>query len=147
MRSTMLFVALLIGGNEPDILAFHRYPAVETHVIKRSALRLADPLSRRYRSALHMAALGKPNFAGHYSLSQIGCGAGCIRLAVVDHVSGRVTWFPSTVSGWPLAITEPLAFRRDSRLIIVQGMLDEQEPATTRRYVFDGSRFALLAKK
>lgn len=147
MRLVILYAALLVGAKEPEKLPFDSYPVAQTRFVKAATPRLADPLSRRYRSALRVAALGKPNFAGHYIVSQIGCGAGCIRLAVIDRVSGRITWFPSTISGWPLEVTEPLAFRRDSRLMVVQGMLNEQEPTTMRQYVFDGSRFSLLAGK
>ena len=74
-------------------------------------------------------------------LAQIGCGASCIEVAAIDKVSGRVVWFPATICCWPLAVREPLTYRRDSRLLLVAGELDETGTAASRAFVFDGVRF------
>ena len=139
----ILAVAALVGadiGHAP----FGRYPAPIVRTARAAPPRLTDPLSRRYRSALRTAAARPADFAGHWVLAAIGCGAGCIRPAAIDRTTGRVAWFPASVSGWPLAVQEPLTYRRDSRLLVVQGMLDEREPSATRAYLFDGRRFTLL---
>lgn len=144
MRLGLSVAVLITSAAAPERSAFDRYPAAVVSSARQSALRIADPLSRRYRSALQEAAAGPANFAGHYVLAQIGCGSGCIRLAAIDRLTGRVLWFPVTVSGWPMTVTEPLTFARNSRLLVVQGMLNEREPSATRQYVFDGRRFQQL---
>lgn len=140
--------ALLQTGLQAGSRTFDRYPAPVTRPVNRMARhatpRLTDPLSRRYRSTLREAAARRPDFAGHWVLAQAGCGAGCLRPAAVDRITGRVVWFPATISGWPLAVQEPLDYRRTSRLLVVQGMLNEAKPSATRRYLFDGRRFVRL---
>ncbi len=80
------------------------------------------------------------NFAGHYVLTSIGCGAGCVQVAAIDAGTGAVAWLPKTVCCWPLALTDPLEYRRDSRLLIVYGALNEKGSGA-HAFVFDGRRF------
>lgn len=139
----LLAIAALAGADVRHA-SFARYPATVVRIARAAPPRLNDALDRRYRSALREAAARPVDFAGHWVLASIGCGAGCVRPVAIDRSSGRVAWFPATVSGWPLAVREPLTFRRDSRLLVVQGMLDEREPSATRAYLFDGRRFVPL---
>lgn len=141
MRSGLL-AAVLVSAVEQGAPLFDRFPASPaTRAENGGPARHSNPLSRRYRSALREAARGDADFAGHYVLAQIGCGAACIRLAAIDRSSGRVTWFPATISGWPLDVIEPLSYHLNSRLLIIQGVLDEKGTAARRQFVFDGSRF------
>ena len=55
---------------------------------------------------------GKPNFAGHYQVVSWGCGTGCQVFAVVDTVTGKITFAPrSTQQG--------ASFHLDSALFIL----------------------------
>ena len=119
---------------------FSKYPAAVTHIARRPPLQFRSALSRRYRTDLQEAAAGPVNFAGHYVLTSIGCGAGCVQVAAIDAGAGTVTWLPPTVCCWPLAMTEPLEYRRDSRLLIVHGALNEKGSGV-HAFVFDGRRF------
>lgn len=103
-------------------------------------LKLSDPKARRYASALQEGATQPVNFAGHYILTSWGCGAGCLMAAAIDARSGQVAMLPFTVSDWPLSVSEPLSFRKDSCLLGVQGRRNEQAPGTYY-YRFDGKRF------
>ena len=140
IRALISAGALLAGGT-PGTPAFNQYPAKVSRSGTAATPRMTDPRSRLFRTALREAATSLPDFAGHYVLAQIGCGAGCIRLAAIDRLSGRVVWFPSTVSNWPIEVTEPLSYRRDSRLLGIQGQLDEKGSGEPHFYVFDGMRF------
>ena len=132
-------VALPItGAASPQV--FGSYPAHVARVARRAPLQFRSALSRRYRTDLQEAATGPVNFAGHYVLTSIGCGAGCVQVAAIDVGAGSVTWLPQTVCCWPLAMTEPLEYRRDSRLLIVYGALNEKG-AGMHIFVFDGQRF------
>ena len=67
--------------------------------------------------------------AGHFILAEVGCGAGCIRLASVDVLDGGVRWLPKTISNWPGTMLQPVVYRNDSRLVVVFGQLDERGPS------------------
>ncbi len=104
-----------------------------------------DATARHYRSILREAAKEPINFAGHYVLATWGCGAGCVMAAAIDTNSGRVTSLPFTVSDWPLDITDPLAYRADSCLLIAHGSRNENAEHGTYYYAFDGKTFTLRA--
>ncbi len=60
--------------------------------------------------------LHRVEFAGHYIVLTIGCGAACFGGAVVDAITGNVTWFPFL----EMSVTdyfEPVSYCRNSRLI------------------------------
>ncbi|KQO24569.1 hypothetical protein ASF16_23060 [Acidovorax sp. Leaf78] len=61
----------------------------------------------------------------------------------IDTVTGRVVMLPFTVSNWPLQVVEPLAFQKDSALLVIQGSRNEQGSGI-HYYQFDGSQFKLL---
>ena len=132
-------VALPVIGAAPP-QAFSRYPAAVTAIAQRPPLQFRSALSRRYRTDLQAAAREPINFAGHYVLTSIGCGAGCVQVAAIDAGAGSVTWLPPTVCCWPLAMTEPLEYRRDSRLLIVHGALNEKD-AGVHAFLFSNGHF------
>lgn len=106
-----------------------------------------DARSRAYRSAIAEATSGYPvNFAGHYVLAEWGCGAGCVMAAAVDTKTGHVTSLPFTVSDWPLDVTEPLTYRADSCMLVVQGSRNESKEHGSYYYTFDGTAFRQRAK-
>ena len=65
--------------------------------------------------------------------------------AAVDMKTGRVTSLPFTVSDWPLDVTEPLTYRPNSCLLVVQGSRNESKEHGTYYYDFDGKAFHLRA--
>ena len=139
--AAMLAAVALSITRAPSPQAFNSYPAAVTTVARRAPLQFRSALSRRYRTDLQAAATGPVNFAGHYVLTSIGCGAGGVKVAAIDAGAGSVTWLPSTICCWPLAMTEPLEYRRDSRLLIVHGALNEKGSGV-HAFVFDGQRFS-----
>lgn len=119
----MLFLAALLAASGPP------------------PLRLTKPRSRAYRTALRRAAAAPADFAGHWVLATIGCGAECLQIAAIDRRTGRVVWFPPTLCCWPDSVMEPLIYRRGSRVLVTRGLLDERGTRATRRWRFDGRRF------
>ncbi|MDL2358168.1 MAG: hypothetical protein QFF03_23200 [Pseudomonadota bacterium] len=119
---------------------FADYPA--SSFSGRSAnVRLVDPKSRQFATMLRDASRRKPDFAGRYVLASWGCGASCTMTAAIDAKTGAVSWLPFTLCCWRADIVEPLEFRLDSRLLIVQGSRNEQGSGT-HYYTFDGRRFS-----
>ncbi|BCQ28274.1 hypothetical protein NK8_64630 (plasmid) [Caballeronia sp. NK8] len=122
---------------------FTDYPATVKEARKPVKLRLTTSESRRYIAQLTEAARAPVNFAGHFIMSEWGCGAGCVMAAAIDSKTGKVVMLPFTVSDWPLDVTEPLAYRKDSSLLIVRGIRNEQGHGTYY-YRFDGAAFTQI---
>lgn len=122
---------------------FASYPAKVEQIRKIPQLRLTTSQVRRYRTELREASNHPPDFAGHYILANWGCGASCVLAAAIDAKTGAVTLFPFTVSNWPLDVTEPLTYKQDSRLLLVQGSRNEKGSGTAA-YEFTGHSFRPL---
>jgi hypothetical protein len=107
--------------------------------------RLVTRQDREFRTALEDAAKHRPNFAGHFILTNIGCGASCVMTAVLDAKTGKVAWLPFTLCCWEDAVKEPVEFRIDSDLIVLQGRKDEGEAGTWMLRFIDGRFVAARA--
>jgi hypothetical protein len=94
------------------------------------------------RTRLREAATRKPNFAGHYVLTTWGCGAECVMGAAIDANTGHVHWLPFTICCWKADVTQPIAARLDSRLIVFTGARNEKEgDEGTHYYEFRNGEF------
>jgi hypothetical protein len=108
------------------------YPAGELFRGRAAKVDLKPPDNREYRTRLKEAAGLPANFAGHYVLTTWGCGTGCKRGAAVDLKSGKVIFLPGTVCCRAIDVDEkfePVEFQVQSRLIALNGQLNEQGPA------------------
>jgi hypothetical protein len=129
---------------------FEDFPVAEQFRGKPAAVRLATREARKYRTMIREGAREGPNFAGHYTLIEWGCGAGCVRFAVVDAKTGAVFMPPfyvgsrALVEGETGEPEEPLQFRVDSRLLIVSGSQNEKGEGVYY-YKWDKNRLALFA--
>jgi hypothetical protein len=68
------------------------YPVTKIFRGTHAAPVLSSRNARMFRTQLRNSVKYGPNFAGHYTVAQWGCGAGCIYVAVMDAISGEV-WF------------------------------------------------------
>lgn len=72
-----------------------------------------------------------PNFAGHFTIVHIGCGAGTVCPAIIDVKTGIVYFPPELLSAEALLMdtgdtdVDTLNYRRNSRLLIVAGTPNE----------------------
>jgi hypothetical protein len=144
--------ALALALTVPSVLAyasgtppaFSAFPA-SAHAQRHSArLLLESAQDKEFQTALREAFRQPVNFAGHYVLTTIGCGASCVLVAALDATTGRVTWLPFTVCCWAAPIDEPVEFRRDSELLVIHGQRDEQGSAGPHYYRLTGGRFIAL---
>jgi hypothetical protein len=122
----------LIRGDPRQInMVFRRYAskfkpeqfAAEPYTGQLADPRISsDPNARGFRTVIRRdCATQGVNFAGHYTISEWGCGAMCAMLAVVDRIDGRVyfTDIPfDTLDGHYGA-----EYSLDSRLIVVNSEL------------------------
>lgn len=113
---------------------FHAYPAKTAGGPWRAPdVRFGRP--HMYRTLLRRAGKGPPDLAGHYKIVRIGCGAGCVTPTFVDLATGRVTFerelgsveFDDQIDDVPGIDDFRLVHRRDSRLLIVVGLRNENE--------------------
>jgi hypothetical protein len=114
---------------------FESYPA---RVYKGRVLpvRINNPRARTFKTRLREGAKDGINFAGHYTVVEWGCGAGCLDAAVVDAKTGGV-YFPGETSDfavwfWGDKDYDALQFKPNSRLIVLSGSpvseLNKAEP-------------------
>jgi hypothetical protein len=109
-------------------------------------LRLLTAQDKEYRTELATAFREPVNFAGHHVLATIGCGASCILTAVIDTKTGTVAWLPFSTCCWPLAVSQPLDFRKDSKLLVLHGQRNEAGDAGPHYYQFVDGRFTELRR-
>src|SRR4051812_50005206 len=124
----VVVVALLGGltfpqaGNRPVSdreKLFKRYPA-GTFSGRPASARIVTRAARSFRTRLREGAKAGPNFAGHYTIVQWGCGSGCADFAIVDANTGVVNWAaPFQNVGFDVPESKGLIYQVDSRLLIV----------------------------
>jgi hypothetical protein len=132
------------------IPTFDQYKVTEKFTGKPVAPVLRTRNQQQFRTVIRDAAQGGPNFAGHFTVAEWGCGAGCISMALVDSATGRVLDGPFGILGYDLARVyeggeEQLEFRPDSRLLVARGCPGEKD-CGTYYYEWAEGRFKLVRK-
>jgi len=128
---------------------FEDYPAVSDFKGKPAAPVLATKTDRMFRTQIREAAKKGPNFAGHYTVAEWGCGSGCVALAVVDAITGRIIAAPSGTLALPLPEGangreyQGPVYKVNSRLFIADGCPGEVK-CGTYYYEWKANRFKLL---
>jgi len=107
---------------------FRDYPVTQVFRGPNANVALDTAEKTNYRTRLREASRQKANFAGHYVLTTWGCGTTCTYGAVVDLATGQVVFLPATTCCWGELDPryQPVAFRLQSRLLVLSGMLDEK---------------------
>lgn len=136
-----------VAGPATKSLWFEDYPEPVYRASVQSPDLSSHPDARTYRTRLRNAAKGGVNFAGDHILAMWGCGTNCLMGAVINARSGYVQFLPGTVCCW-LDTNEninPIEFRTDSNLLVLTGLINEQEPMAKYYYDFSGRDFKLIA--
>jgi hypothetical protein len=129
--------------NSPD--QFLRYPAKHFFKGHPAAPILTTPDAHLFRTRIREGVAKGVVFGGHYELAVWGCGSGCLSFAVIDAFTGKVTFFPASVSQNREA-GERLTYRRDSMALHIIGSLNDVDSAD-RWYEWNGNEFVLISKK
>jgi hypothetical protein len=106
---------------------------------------LSSPDAHEFRTKIREGVAKGVVFAGHYEVAVWGCGSGCLSFAVIDAFTGKVTFFPASVSQ-NREVGERLTYRLNSKAIHIIGSLNEEDSAD-RWYVWDGNEFNLISKR
>ena len=126
--------------------AFADYPAAAPYAGRNAVPVLATAEARRFRTMIRDGARQKPNFDGHYIVASWGCGTDCEMGAIIDAVSGQVISLP-VVAGSPddaTADSTHFAYRADSRLLVMNGVIGEEPSMGSHYFEFDGKRLRKL---
>ena len=124
--------------------SFAQFPVAEHFSAVSMRPKLTSRQDREFKSALVAAARRPVNFAGHFILTTIGCGASCLLIAVIDAKTGHISWSPFTLCCWPVERTEPVGFRRDSDLIVQFGQINETGHGGAHFFRFVHGQFIAL---
>lgn len=136
-----------VAGPTTRSLRFEDYPAQVYRAPAQAPDIFSHPDARTYRTRLRNAAEGGVNFAGDHVLATWGCGGNCLMGAVINARTGYVQFLPGTVCCW-LDTSEdinPIEFRKDSNLLVLTGLINEQGPMAKYYYDFSGRDFQLIA--
>jgi hypothetical protein len=119
---------------------FAKYPAAPPAPFSNAKLDTrSNPIAKLYRTVLRQEMSKGPNFATYYRVAVWGCGSSCAEFAVVNLKTGRVitTSGINSVSNVHFAADGfmrgtdsadyAFRFRKNSRLLVVVGTLDEDE--------------------
>jgi hypothetical protein len=112
-----LWLAQLPGSTQSTTHRFEDYPisTVYRGKVRFPDFRGRDKDSSMFRTRIIEGMRDGPNFAGKYSVIQIGCGTGCRFYPVADLTNGRVIGFP--LGGEDYGHLD-LFYKLDSSLII-----------------------------
>ncbi len=144
-----LLLALVAAGSGPSGPRFEEFsvPVEEVAHPARPVLRTAE--EKRYRTQLRSAAKAPPNFAGHLRVAEWGCGACCVRFAVLDLRSGEVFLPPFSLACGSADPSDPVRgrvaidYRPDSTLLVATGTRDEGNVSGVYAYRWDGTALVL----
>ncbi len=153
---------------------FEEYPASEMFIGTPAALKLTTPVEQNYAEQIRDGVekgygvfrdskeQKGPNFAGNLIVIQWGCGAPCLRMAIVDARSGDVYYPPISINGvgarsfdLPLLMigdsvpqNPEVQFRPNSNLMIFKATPNQsgRHPSYTYYFLWRQNRWTLLRK-
>jgi len=128
--------------------AFDDYPVDNQFEGKPALPHIVTKEASLYRTAIKEQAANGPNFAGHYTIIEIGCGAACAQFAVVDARTGDVLFQPfNLVYGAEdqreLQEKYDPQYRLNSRLLVAFGSI-KTKGKRLFFYKWEGDRFKLV---
>ncbi|NIE67376.1 hypothetical protein [Burkholderia sp. Ax-1719] len=127
----------------PDFGAF---PVTASQATARNGavkLHLTTRFTRRYWSVLHEEFQEAANFAGHYRVAIWGCGTDCRMFAILDKNTGTAYTLPNVelIAGVMGNDEDRIAFRIDSRLLVIAGELNDDDTQQGKfYYIWTGQR-------
>jgi hypothetical protein len=130
-----------------DAPKFSDFPAPAEHIASPAPLDFrGNGKARQYRAILRDAAQRGPNFAGRYTIADIGCGSSCSYWAMIDERTGKISFYPALESIAGAQVDDyRLQHRVDSNLLILLGGPRKNEThGGIFYYRWDGNNFHQL---
>jgi hypothetical protein len=147
VKVIVILICLSSGvlAQQKSLPRFEDFPVRENFRGKPARLKLTTREARMFRTRLRENAEEDVNFAGHYVAATWGCGSACASFAIIDARTGQV-YFPSIlrlVGGFGYS-QNLIQFRKDSRLLIVEGMPNDEGYVGRYYYVWKNNRLKLI---
>lgn len=147
----MISVAIMLlacksSAEASDVPRFDAYAAREFLAPPKTVAFSSSSFFRRYKTRLKAEAPLEPNFAGTYRLVKWGCGTSCVTGAVIDKKTGKVIPLPFTIccKQDESESANAIDFRANSRLIIFNGLRNEEGANGAHYYYLKGGRFVFV---
>jgi hypothetical protein len=156
-RSLLLLYALSLLRAQGPVPDFTQFPVTGPKFSGKPAPPvLKTAYQRTFRTRIRESSADGPNFAGHFTVAEWGCGAGCVSVVVIDAATGAIYNGPFRNLAWALRKYEnriasnddkfePLEYKRDSRLLVARGCPQENNCASYF-WEWTGAEFKLLRK-
>lgn len=103
-----------------------------------------DKEFRAYRTRIRNGLKEGPNFAGHFSVIQIGCGMLCTFVYIADNKTGQIFDFPL---GGEENMEMQLLYKLESQLMVVQWSNYDSESCVLEYFQWDDKNAVLLDKQ
>lgn len=139
-----IFLVASLTAFAAELPQFTDYPVAGIYQGENFPIKLTTTEAREFRTRLTEAARQKPNFASHYIITRWGCGSGCTMPAIIDAKNGHVYMVPFTITTVGEEVIDPIQFRIDSRLVIVNGSRDERSENGSFYYLWNGKNLELV---
>ncbi|HWB31830.1 MAG TPA: hypothetical protein VG714_01525 [Acidobacteriaceae bacterium] len=145
----VLSLACITGVAIGQPWPFQEYP---TKVVHGKAAKISPEtgLVRQHITVIRKAMENGPNFAGHYTVAEWGCGTACGVYVIIDDLTGKVYAPPEIARGVDLGVASP-EFRPDSTLMVVANCPAPQvyglKGCERAFYQWKDSRLLLLKKE
>jgi hypothetical protein len=146
---------VLVGTAQPPDTPFPRFEEYKTTDIFRGKPvppKIVRASDRLFRTKIRDGIEAGPNFAGHLTIVEWGCGSSCVSIAIVDAKTGSVNDGPFNILGYGAILDyadgkdEPLSYKHDSRLLVVRGCPEDRNCAEYF-YEWSGAGLQLIQKR
>jgi len=144
MLAGSLIVSVLLqipAAGDATLPTFEHYRVETVYKGKPATPILRTPEDRQYRTRIRIGSAKGPNFAGHYTLIILGCGAQCASFLIVDAKTGRVfSRAQKEYTCWP-------SHRLDSKLLVTEVCTGEAQTNCSQVFwEWTGTELKLLAR-
>jgi hypothetical protein len=164
MRPTLALAVLstgLLAGPSEARPKFADFPVTKVYRGTPAAPKLATEDQKMFRSRISAGAKAKVQFAGHYTVPVWGCGSGCTDYVIADSITGTIydglyvvdlpgAWFEehgAAPGQRAEAPSDRLEYRRNSRLLKINGCPGERDCGFYDYEMVDGKGLKLLRKE
>lgn len=126
---------------------FELYPAQSNPIGRFAKTKIPESgIDWKMQDYLRFSDDNPLNFAGKYTLFEIGCGTGCIEFCLIDRTTGIVVPGKDFNQNFPEGYNGlmGLQYRQGSSLLVVYHATAFKYPVSVDYYLWDGAKFNLL---
>jgi hypothetical protein len=147
-RALVGFAILVVFGGAARAAEPPRFEDFQVDDVDKGPTRVPDFEGRdrafaNYKTQISEGLKEGPNFAGHYSVIQIGCGTGCSRAYIADSRNGQVFAFPR---GGEDHFMLDLTFEPSSRLLKAQWADFDNDDCVLEFFEWEGAKASVIQK-